>query len=331
VVEHVNGPSLLDRAVRHAQSLWPGRGVVVPWLFVAWALICLVLGAGRWEHVAFLVGVPLLAYATPRTKRLFVGLLPMAILGVVYDSMRWVKDLGVTAAKVHVCDLRAIDMRIASVTVNGEPGSVHDWIQLHPSTPLALVSAIPYGTFLYVALAFAVFLYVKDYPRMLRFGWCFLLLNVVGFVTYHLYPAAPPWYFHTHGCHVDLAARASEGEALAHVDTMLGFPYFHAFYGRSADVFGAVPSLHVGYPSLILLFGWPVFRWPGRLFALAFLTTMCVGAVYLDHHWIFDVLVGLFYSVVTFAAVAAFERLRARMRGRIREEEDAATAVDGMV
>jgi hypothetical protein len=322
----VNRPPLVARAaslVRHATRLWPGLGVVVPLLFVAWALACLALGIGRWEHVAFLIAVPVLAYATPRTKRLFIGLLPIAILGVVYDSMRWIRDLGVTASKVHVCDLRAIDMRIFGVKMNGETGSIHDWIQLHPSTALDVVSAVPYGTFLYVAIAFAIFLYVKDYPRMLRFGWCFLLLNVIGFVTYHVYPAAPPWYFHAHGCGVDLAAKASEGTALARVDAMLGFPYFRHFYGRSADVFGAVPSLHVGYPSLILLFGWPVFRWPGRVFALAFFLTMCVGAVYLDHHWIFDVLVGIFYSAISFGAVAAAERLRGG-------STDAARAMDGV-
>ena len=28
---------------------------------------------------------------------------------------------------------------------------------------------------------------------MRRFAWTFFFLNVAGFLTYHLYPAAPPW------------------------------------------------------------------------------------------------------------------------------------------
>lgn len=278
--------------------------------FVAWAIGFLALGHGRWEHIVVLVGVPLLAHFNATTKRLFLGLLPMGLLGLIYDSMRWIKDVGVTADRVHVCDLRAIDMRIASVTVLGEPGSVHDWLQANSSTALDLFFAIPYGTYLFVAVGFAVFLYVKDYERMRLFAWTFLTVNLAGFVTYHLYPAAAPWYFHAHGCAVDLSARASEGANLARVDALLGIDYFGSFYGRSADVFGAVPSLHVTYPGLIVLFGWRVLRWPGRAFTVAFFVSMCGAAVYLDHHWIVDVLLGLVYALAAYASALLLARAR---------------------
>jgi membrane-associated phospholipid phosphatase len=232
----------------------------------------------------------------------------MGFLGLVYDAMRWVKDVGVTPERVHLCDLRAIDMRIASATVDGERVAVHDWLQLHSSTALDLAGAVPYGTFLYVAIGFAIYLYVKDYERMRLFGWSFLVVNLIGFTTYHLYPAAPPWYFHQHGCSVDLAAHASEGPNLARVDALLGIHYFHDFYGRASDVFGAVPSLHVSYPLLIVLFGWPIMKWPGRAFAVAFLVSMCGAAVYLDHHWIVDVLLGLVYAAAVYVGVVAIAR-----------------------
>jgi inositol phosphorylceramide synthase catalytic subunit len=299
-------------ALGHVRRLWPGPGVWLPLPFVAWSLGCILAGKGRWEHVGLMVVAPVLAFASAATKKLFVGILPMGFLGLVYDAMRWVKDVGVTPARVHLCDLRALDMRIASATVGGERGSVHDWLQAHASTPLDLIGAVPYGTFLYVAIGFAIFLYVKDYERMRRFGWAFLAVNLVGFATYHLYPAAPPWYFHAHGCTVDMAAHASEGPNLARVDALLGIHYFHDFYGRAADVFGAVPSLHVSYPLLIVLFGWPIMRWPGRVFTIAFLLMMCGAAVYLDHHWIVDVLLGLAYA----AAVHGVSVLAAR-RGEV--------------
>jgi len=256
-----------------------------------------------------MVGVPVLAYATPRTKRLFLGLLPVGILGLVYDAMRFVKDLGVSADRVHLCDLRAIDMDIASARIGaGTRGSVHDWLQLHDSLALDLVAALPYGTFIFVAIGFAIYLYVKDYERMRMFGWVFLLVNLAGFATYHLYPAAPPWYFHAHGCSVDLAAQASEAPKLARVDAFLGVHYFHDFYGRASDVFGAMPSLHVAYPLLILLFGWPVMHTLGRTFAIVFLILMCAAAIYLDHHWIVDVVAGLALAAAVRAAVQAVAR-----------------------
>ena len=214
--------------------------------------------------------------------------------------MRFVKDVGATAERVHVCDLRALDAR----WFGAGGGTVHDWFQAHPSPILDLVSAVPYGTFIEVEIAFAIYLYVRDYGAMLRFGWTFLLVNLCGFVTYHLYPAAPPWYFHAHGCVADLATHASEGPALARVDAILGVPYFASFYGRSASVFGAVPSLHVAYPLLVLLFGWPRFRVLGRVLASLFFATMCFAAVYLDHHWIIDVLLGISYTLIVDRAVA---------------------------
>jgi membrane-associated phospholipid phosphatase len=245
------------------------------------------------------------------------------VLGLVYDAMRFVKDVGVSTERVHLCDLRAIDMRIASANVGGARGTVHDWLQAHDSLPLDLLFAIPYGTFLFVAFAFAIYLYVKDYERMRVFGWVFLLVNLAGFATYHLYPAAPPWYFHAHGCSVDLAAHASEGPKLARVDAFLGMHYFRDFYGRASDVYGAVPSLHVAYPLLIMLFGWPVLRLPGRVLAVAFLLLMCTAAVYLDHHWIVDVLAGLAITVAVFVAARALlgatNSTRSRTRTRAAE------------
>jgi membrane-associated phospholipid phosphatase len=298
----------LARVTGHIRRLWPGAGILLPLPFAAWAIGCLLAGRARSEHILFLVGVPLLAYVNRTTKDLFVGLLPIGLLGLVYDAMRWVKDVGVTPDRVHLCDLRAIDMHIASVTVAGEPGTVHDWVQAHPSLPLDVACAVPYGTFIFFVIGFAIWLYAKDYARMRVFGWVLLLVNLAGFTTYHLYPAAPPWYFHAHGCTVDLAARSSEGVNLARVDAFLGVHYFRDFYGRASDVFGAVPSLHASYPMLVVLFGWPVLKWPGRAFTIGFASAMCVAAVYLDHHWIIDVVLGLGYAVAISAAAVLVVR-----------------------
>jgi inositol phosphorylceramide synthase catalytic subunit len=288
--------------VQHVRRLWPSGGAWLPLPFVAWPLFCLLIGEQRGEHLAFAVLVPVLAYATLQTKRLFIGLLPFGLLGLVYDTMRYVKDLGVTPARVHVCDLRAIDLRLFGVG----GGTLQDYFQAHATTFLDRLCAVPYGTFIYVSLAVAVWLYVKDYEGLRRFGWTFLLVNLAGFVTYHLYPAAPPWYFHAHGCAVDLATHASCGPNLARVDAWLGVHYFAGFYGRSSDVFGAVPSLHVAYPLLNLLFGWRHWRWPGRTLASGFFVLMGFSAIYLDHHWVVDVILGVVYTLVVERAVRWF-------------------------
>lgn len=291
---------VIRRFVDHVKGLWPAGGWLLPLPFAAWALSRLAVGEVRWEQMALGVVMPALAYRSERTRRLFLTVLPLALLGLTYDGMRYVQDLGLSAGRVHVCDLRALDAELF-----GRPGwTVHDWLQTHSNPWLDRLCAIPYGTFLFVTVGFALFLYARA-PReaALRFTWTFFAMSLLGFVTYHVYPAAPPWYFHAHGCAVDLGTHASEGPNLARVDAWLGVGFFRGLYGRATDVFGSVPSLHVAYPLLILLEGWRWIRWPGRVAALAFAACMAFAAVYLDHHWIVDVILGWLYCVVAYVAV----------------------------
>src|SRR5262249_33709070 len=119
------------------------------------------------------------------------------------------------------------------------------------------------------------------------------------FVTYHLYPAAPPWYFRKHGSRVNLRAAPYEGTHLARVDQFLGYPYFKKFYARASDVFGAVPSLHCAYPLLMILERWRLHGRVGRSLLVLFYGSMCFSAVYLDHHWVIDVILGSGYALGT--------------------------------
>ena len=282
----------------HVRSLWTGWGALAPLPLALWPLSMAFLRGPRWDYLAFSLAVVILAYGNAWTKRFFVTLYPLALVALVYDAMNLVRDVCVTPERLHICDLRALDMMLVRVDVNGVPGTVHDWLQPHATLALDLLCALPYGTFIFATLAFATYLYTRDRGALQRFGWTFLLVNVAGFVTYHLYPAAPPWYFHTHGCAVDLATRASEGPNLARLDAWLGTSYFKALFGRSSDVFGSVPSLHVAYPMMTLLGGWRVYGAVARSLTVVFVGLMCFAAVYLDHHWIIDVILGIAYAYV---------------------------------
>jgi hypothetical protein len=291
---------MIDRVWRHMRGLWPRWTLLPPLPFVLLFIVSLVRGETRWEHVALVTLVLALAYTNAATKKLFVGAYPIGLVAIFYDAMRFVKTWGVNESTVHVCDLRAAELRFFGLS-NGQ--TLQDWFQAHPNKWADLYFSVPYGTFIFVALGFATWLYFRDFSTMQRFTWLFLLMNVMGFVTYHIYPAAPPWYFHAHGCTVDVLAKANEGPNLARVDAMLGFGYFHGFYGRSNDVFGAVPSLHVAYPLIIVLEGWRLFSRGWRAAAVAFFLSMCFAAVYLDHHWVIDVLIGITYGLVAFLFV----------------------------
>ncbi len=301
---------MLRRFGQHVRTLWPGWTILTPLPFAAHALWAATRGQFHWENGAVL-GVVLVLFCIGRwSQKLLLGAYPLGLVGVLYDSMKVVENVGVSPSEVHLCDLRAHELALFGVTVHGRRVTLHDWFQLHASPLLDAVCAVPYGTFIFVCAACAVWLYFRDYPRMVRFAWCFFALNLAGFVTYHVYPAAAPWYYHSHGCYIDMQALASEGPNLARVDAALGVHYFAGMYGRASDVFGAMPSLHVAYALIVVVEGWAVMHPAWRGASVAFFVLMCFSAVYLDHHWVLDELAGVTYCLAIVGAARVLGRLR---------------------
>jgi len=270
---------------------------------VLWGFYTFLIGERRWEIAVSMILPMVLAYTSFRTKRLLIGIYPLFLVGIFYDATRFVQNWGVTAERIHTCDLQAIETALFGIPWGSVRITFSEWFQHHSVFFLDVFCAIPYGFFLYVTIAYALFLYRTDFEALRRFTWSFLVLNLAAFATYHICPAAPPWYLHGYGCVADPAAHASEGPNLARVDAWLGVSYFGSFYGRSHNVFGAVPSLHVSYPLLIILEGWKRHQGFGRGVTVAYFFWMVFSAIYLDHHWILDVVLGCIYTVVTFVVV----------------------------
>ena len=282
----------------HVRGLWPRYALAPLVPFLLYAIVCVARGDLRAEHVGAFLLVVVLAYTSPRTKSVLVAVYPIGLVGLLYDGMRPLQNLGLTPERVHVCDVRALEARLFGFSVDGVTYTVHDWFRVHHWPALDLLCAFPYATFILVSFACAVFLALRDRAAMKRFAWAFFAMNVAGFATYHLLPAAPPWYFHAHGCTVDLATRASEGPVLMRVDAMLGVPYFHAMYSKASSVFGALPSLHCAYPLLVVLEGWRSFGPRLRAASVTYWLLMVFASMYLDHHWLIDGILGSTYAVV---------------------------------
>lgn len=125
--------------------------------------------------------------------------------------------------------------------------------------------------------------------------WAFFWLNLIGYSTYYWYAAAPPWYVELYGlgpAKMDVAAHSA---GCARFDQILGTHFFSEMYGRAADVFGAIPSLHVAYPLLAVYFA---FQYGSlRLFCVGFYLLMCFSAVYLNHHYMLDIIWGSTYAL----------------------------------
>lgn len=285
---------------------WP----ILP--FVLYAVYSALRHDLRPEHVLLVIVVSAMSLSRHSIRELMFALLPYAFVGILFDGMRPYQKLGLNESRVLLCGLRDLESTFFGWGHGAEKQTLHDYFYVHHTPLLDFYAAFPYGTFIVASAACSVWLYVKDRDAMRRFAWCFLLMNIAAFITYHVLPAAPPWYFHQHGCVVDLSTRASEGPALQRVDLMTGIGYFRGMYGKAASVFGALPSLHCAYPFLIVVQGWKTFSKPFRALALWYWASMVFAAVYLDHHWVIDALLGTAYAAMASVAVAALQRRAAR-------------------
>ena len=54
---------------------------------------------------------------------------------------------------------------------------------------------------------------------------------------------------------------------------------------------------------MIILAAGPLHRWFGRSVAALYFVLMAFGAIYLDHHWVIDAVLGIIYCVVVYMSV----------------------------
>jgi membrane-associated phospholipid phosphatase len=81
-------------------------------------------------------------------------------------------------------------------------------------------------------------------------------------------------------------------------------PLAASFYAKSANIFGAMPSLHVAYATLVACVAAPLGRWL-RLGTSIFALSMAFSAVYSRHHYLLDVVAGVLLALTVWLAFRA--------------------------
>ncbi len=253
-------------------------------------------------HVLAAVLFLVLSFWSDESRRLARVVFPFMLYVIVYDSMRWYADY-IRSPIIHLREPYEFDKRYFGIHDATGLVTPNEWWQKRTIGFLDFICGLAYTPFFFVgesALLALYLFFIGAEERAVRFVWVFFAANVVGFSFYYTYPAAPPWYVAAHGFTADLSVHASAAGALR-FDKLVGMPIMENFYGKSADVFGAIPSLHVVYPYLSLVYCWtrlPRFRWV----ALAYWILVCFSAVYLNHHYLLDIFIGLGVATLTMAA-----------------------------
>lgn len=246
----------------------------------------------RPEHF-LLVGLFLvLFFASPYTRKLAVALLPFVIFGVSYDWMRVWPNYEVNP--IDVQGLYEAEKSLFGITLDGQTLIPCEYFAQHHCSVADFMAGIFYLCWVPVPIAFGLWLYFKGQRSMyLRFSMVFLLVNLIGFAGYYIHPAAPPWYAMNYGFEPVLSTPGNVA-GLGRFDELLGVTIFEGIYGRNANVFAAVPSLHAAYMVVALAYAIMARcrRWLIAIFAFI-MVGIWWTAVYSGHHYIIDVSLGI--------------------------------------
>lgn len=273
------------------KNLWVNLALVL--VYMAWALV---MGPIRGDQL-FLMGFYLLLfYGNKKTRKFIIGFSIFMVYWIVYDSMRILPNYEVSPVRIQEPYL--LEKSLFGISLNGLIYTPNEYFNLVQTRFLDIVSGLFYLNWVPVPLAFGVYLYYKNKQLFTQYSLVFLLANLLGFVIYYIYPAAPPWYVDLYGFELHLGVQGNSA-GLARFDELTGIPVFASLYNKNANVLAAIPSLHAAYPVIVLYYGIRnKLGWVNALFVL-FMLGIWFAAVYSVHHYIIDVLLGAVVAVVT--------------------------------
>lgn len=257
----------------------------------------------REDHKSFLLFIVTM-FVIHRYSRTFTySFIFFILFWIIYDSMRVVPNF--TVNDVHISEPYFFEKHLFGINTNNEILTPNEYLKLHAHPFLDLLSGFFYLTWVPVPMALAAYLFTKDKIMLLQFSAAYLFTNLLGFMIYYAYPAAPPWYFEMYGDQklLDIPGHAAQ---LLRFDQLVGVPIFENMYTKNANVFAAIPSLHAAYPVVtwyyarkkqLTIAGWLI---------IIDILGIWFAAVYSNHHYIIDVMLGLACAIL---GILIFEKL----------------------
>lgn len=254
------------------------------------AITLLFVKRSIWTPDTLLLIVLIIGVVFGRTREFIVRFVPFLGLLVLYDGMRGLAD-----------DLNS--------HVNYLPMIQFDrWLTGGTLPTIALQHWLWHGAvwwydfyfyFLYtihfLMPVIAGFILWRYRPRLYwPFVWTIVGVSFAAFVTYIVFPAAPPWLASEQGYIVEPLHRVSSDVWWA-----MGVENFSELYKNiSPNAVAAVPSLHSAYPLIVSVYLIAAFGFRRTGWVLLYPLSMWVGVVYLGEHYVFDVIAAIVFVTV---------------------------------
>ena len=273
---------------------------IITILYFSWIFMAV---GFRTDQLA-LVGVCIAAfYFNGASRKLLFSFLPLLLYWVLYDSMRVYPNY--LFNPVHIVEPYEIEKAWFGIQTAAGLITPNEFCVLHQTTILDILSGCFYVCWIPVPVLYAVYLFFTDRKTLIHFCIVFLVANIIGFLIYYLYPAAPPWYVAQFGFQEQFDIPGNTA-GLARFDAYFNIKLFAGIYEKNANVFAAIPSMHSAFPMILSYFAVKQRSIP---LSIAFIT-LAIGiwcsAVYTEHHYIIDVLAGITCACASILLVAWF-------------------------
>lgn len=234
-------------------------------------------------------------YGSWISRRFIIGFSIFLVYWIIFDYMKAAPNY--MFFKVHIADIYEFEKQLFGIHEKGNILTPNEYWLAHSQSWMDVMSGVFYLCWVPVPLMFAVYLFITDRLALLHFAATFFFVNLLGFVIYYTFPAAPPWYVQLHGFEF-IPNTPGNTAGLARFDAFFHANIFHSIYSKGSNVFAAMPSLHSAYPLIVLYYSR---NHVNRFFQIVF-ATVTVGiwfaAVYLSHHYVVDVIAGITTATV---------------------------------
>lgn len=235
-----------------------------------------------------------LYYASFPTRKFITGFSVFIIFWILFDSMKAFPNYLYNT--VHIQSLYNIEKTLFGIHFQNQVITPNEFWQQHTNTVLDIASGIFYLCWVPVPMIFAGYLFFTDRKQFMYFSLTFLLVNIIGFIIYYIYPAAPPWYVQHYGFQF-IAHTPGNTAGLQHFDDFFHAGIFNALYAKSSNVFAAMPSLHSAYPLITLYYGLKKKLGKTNVLFAIIMVGIWFSAIYSSHHYVLDVLAGIICAI----------------------------------
>jgi len=241
------------------------------------------------DHILFAVLISGGSLIHRNIFKFYLGFSAFIIFWIIYDGLQVYPNYEVNSISIQ--ELFDLELKYFGFDYNGDRIIPNQYFLTNQVPILSFFLGLAYLMWMPAPLAFSGYLFYKNRRLLIRYSYCFLFVNLIGFIGYYLYPAAPPWYYFKYGTELHTNINGDPG-LLVNFDKIVGFPVFDSIYNRGANVFAAIPSLHCSFTIINMYYAVKSKR---RSFIIIFIFLALgtwIGAIYSQHHYIIDVLLG---------------------------------------